>query len=136
MTQDTYYCTIAYFLSIALLFVWGILLFIKFLNRKSEKRMFYDYWGDKAEFIHCLGLLGIILFISYSSYKSFSITFYSISQAIFILFALISILIYFSFEYKINKNINVSIQKYKAIKFVVTLSIMLLLFISYMRCTY
>lgn len=136
MTQDTYYCTIAYFLSIALLFVWGILLFIKFLNRKSEKRMFYDYWGDKAEFIHCLGLLGIILFISYSSYKSFSITFYSISQAIFILFALISILIYFSFEYKINKNINVSIQKYKAIKFVVTLSIMLLLFISYLRCTY
>lgn len=136
MTQDTYYSTIAYFLSIALLLVWGILLFIKFLNRKSEKRMFYDYWGDKAEFIHCLVLLGIILFISYSSYKSFSITFYSISQAIFILFALISILIYFSFEYKINKNINVSTKKYKAIKFVVTLSIMLLLFISYMKCTY
>ena len=136
MEQEIYYSGITYFLSIALLFVWSVLLFIKFISRKTKNERFYDYWGDKAEFIHCLGVIGLICFAIYSSYKSFSITFYSIAQSIFILCVLISALIYFLFEYKISKNMNVSIKKHKVIKFVVTTSIILLLFISYMKCTY
>lgn len=100
MKQEIYYSGITYFLSIALLFVWSVLLLMKFINRKMEN-VGYDYWGDKAEFINSLGIIGIILFIIYSSYKSFSISFYAISQSFFIL----CVLIYFSFEYKINKKI-------------------------------
>ncbi len=136
MTQETYYSGITYFLSIALLFVWGILLLIKFINRKKQNEKFYDYWGDKAEFINCLGVVGLIIFMIYSSYKSFSITFYSVSQSVLIICDLINILIYFLFEYKIKKNLNVSIKKHKIVKFAVTASTILLLFISYMKCTY
>lgn len=136
MTQETYYSGITYFLSIALLFVWGILLLIKFINRKKKNEKFYDYWGDKTEFINCLGVVGLIIFMIYSSYKSFSITFYSVSQSVLIICDLINILIYLSFEYKINKNLNVSIKKHKIVKFAVTASTILLLFISYMKCTY
>lgn len=135
MTQETYYSGITYFLSIALLFVWSILLLIKYINKKNSKK-FYDYWGDKAEYIYCLGIIGLIIFIIYSSYKSFSVTFYSISQSVLIICNLINILIYLSFEYKINKNLNISIKKHKIIKFAVTASTILLLFISYMKCTY
>lgn len=136
MNEETYYSGITYFLSIALLFVWGFLLLIKFINRKTKNEKFYDYFADKAEFIHCLGVIGLICFIIYSLFKSFSITFYSIAQAIFVLCVLISALIYFLFEYRINKKINVSIKKHKIIKFVVTASMILLLFISYMKCNY
>lgn len=135
MTQETYYSGITYFISIALLFVWGILLLIKFVNRKKKNRT-YDYWSDKAEFINSLGIIGLILFIIYSSYKSFSISFYSIAQSFIILCVLISTLLYFLFEYKINKEVNISLKKYRIIKLFTTVSIILLLLISYMKCTY
>ena len=55
MTQDTYYSTIAYFLSIALPFVWGNLLSKIYLVSFSEKFMTaYELW-TKRSFGHIIG---------------------------------------------------------------------------------
>lgn len=135
MTQGVYYSGITYFLSIALLFFWGILLLMKLVNRK-RKNSAYDYWSDKGEFIISLGIIGLILFVLYSSCKSFSVAFYSITQIILIFCILVSSLTYFLFDYKINKKIDISVTKYKISKLFTTISILLLLFISYIKCTY
>ncbi|MCM1285330.1 MAG: hypothetical protein NC213_06580 [Acetobacter sp.] len=135
MAQETYYSGITYFLSIALLFFWGIHLLMKLVNRK-RKNGTYDYWGDKGEFIISLGIIGLILFILYSSYKSFAVAFYSITQIVLIFCVLVSTLTYFLFDYKINKKIDISVKKYKISKLFTIVSILLLLFISYIKCTY